>query len=122
MTRWTGHGGLLLVQRPELLTEDRMSDFQCNQQGCENPGVWTAMIRIWASNLPQDSHDPIVMPFPLRICEEHKATLGIDDFMDDAGFDYISHAMQSFGKAALDRSTAKLSWIPLPQEMGGYHE
>ena len=86
---------------------------RCDRKGCIGPGRWQPVIEL------RSKKDPIrTAPAHLNIavCDDHQATMVLDDVMNDEGFTVFTDSFRVRGFAGPDRELTTLGWAEWPTE------
>lgn len=78
----------------------------CQRLNCSNPGRWMPILFFWFDL----KHPPARAACSLRICDEHKASSTVEDFLTDDGWEQIVNGFKKQGLKTPDRSLTKLDW------------
>ena len=84
----------------------------CDQTGCPHEAKWMPVLLIYADK-SHGEHPPARATIGLHVCEWHKATMSLEHFMDDRGWQMVVSNMKKAGYAAPVRERTKLTYIPI---------
>ena len=80
---------------------------KCSLKVCQKEGAdWSPVLQVYA----EGSDVGIDIQLGLHICDEHKRTSTLADFLTDDGWASIVHAIESQGREAPARSLTRLGW------------
>ena len=86
---------------------------ECSHAGCTNAASWRPTIKVWAKGCPKAPDTFIRGEIGIAVCDMHKETVHLDNFLSSEIWNAITAALRSTGKADPDPSTAELDFIPL---------
>lgn len=81
----------------------------CQRKGCFLEGHWMPVLKVWA---PERRGEPAELAINLRVCEIHRRTASIDDYLCDRGWEQIIKAFRRAGAAEPDRRLVQLEFRP----------
>jgi len=85
----------------------------CNRADCHGIAAWRIGAAVWASGTEHLADNCVRLQFPLFVCDRCKEKTTIDDIVNAAGWRQIRRHVMSQGKAAPDRSTLKIEFLPV---------
>lgn len=97
-----------------------MSDRFCNKTGCNALSVWrvgfTLLLRGW-------EHVPVPAYLGLVVCDEHKASMKLEDVLTDDGWNGIAEGFRAIARPVPTRELTTLRFEPVgtapdPNKMG----
>lgn len=87
---------------------------KCSEKNCMKHGKWAPKINVPAKGWPIDMHQPIQSIMTIELCEEHKNSYSIENFINNETPELqqiLTMACKSQGKAEPDFDRAWLSWL-----------
>jgi len=85
---------------------------KCERCGCQGAGIWQPIIEVWAiGDVPRGEPARIVLH--LRVCQAHRETLVLEDYMGSMGFAALASALEQMGAAHPDSATARMAFRPM---------
>jgi hypothetical protein len=85
---------------------------KCDRSGCIGAGIWQPIIEVWAIGAEQAS-DPARIALHLRVCQQHREVLALDDYLGQMGLAALSDALAAMGAARPDAATARMAFRPI---------
>lgn len=89
-----------------------MTPLRCDRVGCSGEGRWLPVLMVRAPYRARNS-TPAPCILSLAICDVHKETGSVDDFLSDGGWTQIVEGFATLGKVPPARERTTLEWRAL---------
>ena len=80
---------------------------KCDRKNCDGVGNWMPILEMHVKGY---KGVPALVAFNLRVCDQCKAKLKVEDLVDDSGWIRLAGDFTSRGLAAPTRKLTKIRW------------
>ena len=87
-----------------------MSDGTCARDACEEAGRWRVVL-VFRAPAPHDDAPVVPGYLGITVCDAHKGSATLEDFLGDEGWEQIAGAFRIAGHVVPDRSRTSLDFI-----------
>jgi hypothetical protein len=86
---------------------------KCQRAGCPEEARFTPQLVVWAVDDPERKDDPMRVNLVAVVCQGHKLTLTVEDYLGGLGYQAIGFLLtKETGKTA-DWASAKMEYMAL---------
>jgi len=82
---------------------------KCDKTGCSNDAKYHPSLLLFAP-YKYNCNDPIRTILSLEICEDHKISASLDDFLSNEGWIQLCEMISKAGRVIPERKRTKLTW------------